>query len=161
MLCTYARVQRGQIAPGAKSKFCTLCSNLRPVRSKCTVLKKVFVALLGLFCGLRNHSALPSWFVAPGIVPLCLSSLHSYVCCHYTSSKSLTGFSTLRSAGQVRPVKPFHSAAKHILPIMKKYSIYEKCVDWAECSISRKTHIMQDVRPSNCCAIAYGYVVLS
>jgi len=32
-------------------------------------------------------------------------------------------------------------AAKHILPIMKKWYIYEKCVDLVECNISRKkTH---------------------
>jgi len=36
---------------------------------------------------------------------------------------------------------------------MKKY-IYEKCVDVVECNISRKNHITQNVRPSNCCATA-------
>jgi len=33
--------------------------------------------------------------------------------------------------------------------------IYEKCVELVKCSISRKSHITQDVWPSNCCAIAY------
>jgi len=33
------------------------------------------------------------------------------------------------------------------------------CFDLVECNISRKSHIIQDVRPLNCCAIAY--VVLS
>jgi len=41
------------------------------------------------------------------------------VCCHHSSSYSISGFSTLRPAGQIRPAKPFHPAAKHILPIMK------------------------------------------
>jgi len=59
---------------------------------------------------------------------------------------------------KTRPAKPFHPAAKYILPIMKKYCIYKKCVD-LECNISRKNHIAQDVWTSNCCVIAY--VVLS
>jgi len=54
----------------------------------------------------------------------------------------------------IRPAKPFHPAAKHILPMMKKYFIYKECVDLLECDISRKNHITQDVRPSNCCPIA-------
>ena len=37
------------MAPGARSKFGALCSNLRCFESKFTVLKKVFVTLLGLF----------------------------------------------------------------------------------------------------------------
>ena len=68
-------------------------------------------------------------------------------------------FSTLWPVGQIWSAKPFHLAAKQILPIMKKYYICEKCVDLVECNICRKNHITQDVWPSNCCAIAY--VVLS
>ena len=45
------------------------CSNLRSFGSKCTVLKKVLVILLGLFGAPRNDSAPPWWFGARGIVP--------------------------------------------------------------------------------------------
>jgi len=59
------------------------------------------------------------------------------------------------AAGLIRPAKPFRPATKHIFPIMRKWYIYEKCVDLVEWNISRKNHITQDVRPSNSCAIAY------
>jgi len=39
---------------------------------------------------------------------------------------------------------------------MEKYYIHEKYVDLVECNISRKKSLCApDVRPSNCCAIAY------
>ena len=60
------------------------------------------------------------------------------VCCHHSCSQSISGFSTLRPGGQIRPTKPFHPAAKHILPIMKKYYINEKLADKVECNISLK-----------------------
>jgi len=46
--------------------------------------------------------------------------------CHHSSSYSISGFSTLRPAGQIRPAKPFHPAAKRILPIIK--NIFTKSV---------------------------------
>jgi len=36
---------------------------------------------------------------------------------------------------------------------MKKYYIYEKVVDFAECNLSRNNHVTKYVRPSICCAI--------
>ena len=76
------------------------------------------------------------------------------VCCYHSSSQSsIPGFSKLRPADQIWLGKPFHPAAKHILPIMKKY-IHKKCVNLVECNISRKNRITQGVRPRNCCAIA-------
>jgi len=65
-----------------------------------------------------------------------------------------SGFFTLRPASQIRPTKPFHTDAKHILPIMKNY-IYKICVDLVECNIFRRKHIMQDIWFSNCCATAH------
>ena len=62
----------------------------------------------------------------------------SVVCCHHSCSWSISGFSTLRPGGQIRPTKPFHPAAKHILPIMKKYYINEKLADKVECNTSLK-----------------------
>jgi len=38
---------------------------------------------------------------------------------------------------------------------MEKQHIYEKFVDLVECDISLNNHIMWDVRPLNCCGIAY------
>ena len=46
---TYEQGRRGSMAPGARSKFGAPCSNLRSFGSKCTLLKKVLVTLLGLF----------------------------------------------------------------------------------------------------------------
>jgi len=40
--------------------------------------------------------------------------------CHQSSSEFALGFSKLRPAGQIQPTNPFHPAAKHILPTMKK-----------------------------------------
>jgi len=37
--------------------------------------------------------------------------------CHHSPSCSISGVSKLYSAGQIGPTKPFHPAAKHILPI--------------------------------------------
>jgi len=78
--------------------------------------------------------------------------------CRHSSSQSISGFSELWPAGQIRPAEPFHPAAKHILPMMKKLYIYEKCVDVIECDISRKNHITQDVWPLELlCNSLYGH----
>ena len=71
---------------GQEASFVPPCSNLRPVGRKCTALKKVFVALLGLFCGLRSHSA-PLAVIRrlENCAPFAPSSC-SCVCCHHTSS---------------------------------------------------------------------------
>jgi len=42
----------------------------------------------------------------------------SGVFCHHSSSQFISGFSKLWSPGQIRPAKPFHPGAKHILPKM-------------------------------------------
>jgi len=55
------------MAPGAPP-----CENLRSFGSKCTVLKKVLVILLGLFA---PH---PQWFGARGVVPPCRPSLRPW-----------------------------------------------------------------------------------
>ena len=44
-------------SPGQEASSVSLCSNLRSCGSKCTVLKKVLVTLLGLFGVPRSHSA--------------------------------------------------------------------------------------------------------
>ena len=41
------------------------CSNLRSFESKCTVLNKVFVTLLGLYGAPCSHSVSQQWFGAP------------------------------------------------------------------------------------------------
>jgi len=38
---------------------------------------------------------------------------------------------------------------------MKTYYIYEKLVGLVECNLSRNSHIVYDVRPSDSSAIAY------
>jgi len=55
--------------PGQEAGLTPTCSNLRSFGSKCTVLKKVLVTLLGLFRALRSHSA------ANELFPLCPPSL--------------------------------------------------------------------------------------
>ena len=78
--------------------------------------------------------------------------------CAVTTLQSISGLFTQWLACPIRPAKPFHPAAIHFA-IMKKQFIYEKSVDLVEWKMSRKNNITQDVRPSNCFAIAY--VVLS
>ena len=63
--------------PEQEASLAPPCSNLRPFRSKFTVLKKVLVTLLGLFGAHRSHFPPPQWFGAPwwfgnrGILPPC------------------------------------------------------------------------------------------
>ena len=45
--------------PGQEANLAPLCSNLWSFGSKCTVLKKVLVTMLGLFAAIRSHSASP------------------------------------------------------------------------------------------------------
>jgi len=45
-------------------------------------------------------------------------------------------------------------AREDILLVMKKEYVYKK-LDLVECNISRNNRIMYDVRPSDCCVIAY------
>ena len=108
--------------PGQEASLAPLCWNLRPVGSKCTVLKRVFVALLGLFCGLRSHSAPPWWSGARGIVPL-LPPLVTPLCVlspHLFIIFSRVPHTTARRPNPTcEPISPGH---KHILPIMKKYA---------------------------------------
>ena len=65
--------------PEQEASLAPPCSNLRPFRSKFTVLKKVLVTLLGLFGAHRSHFPPPQWFGAPwwfgnrGILPPCPS----------------------------------------------------------------------------------------
>jgi len=59
------------------------------------------------------------------------------------------------TAREQNPTCVISPGRKTHLLIMKKSHIYKKCVH----NISRKNHITQDVRPSNCCSTAY--VVLS
>ena len=49
-----------------------LCSNMRSFGSKCIVLKKVLVTLLGLYGAPHSISATPEWFGARGIAPPCI-----------------------------------------------------------------------------------------
>ena len=65
------------------------------------------------------------------------------VCCHHSSSYSISGFSTLRPAGKIRPAKPFHPVPKHVLPIIKTQYVYEKCVDLVECKVSDPRTVVQ------------------
>ena len=46
--------------PGQEANLRPPSSNLRSFGSKCTVLKKVLLTLLGLLCALCNHSASPA-----------------------------------------------------------------------------------------------------
>ena len=69
--------------------------------------------------------------------------------CATTTPLSISGLSTQRLSGEIRPMKPFHRAAVSFA------NVYEKCVDLIEWYIFRKNHIKQDVWPLNCCAIAY------
>jgi len=69
--------------------------------------------------------------------------------------------SKLQAAGQIRPVKPFHPAREATeaysswgLQTKRQYT-YEKFVDLVECNLFENNDIMHDVRPSNCCVIAY------
>ena len=64
--CESRHVAQGLVAPGAKSKFgiAPPCSKLRCFGSKCSVVKKVLVTLLGLSGAPRGHSAPPQWFGA-------------------------------------------------------------------------------------------------
>jgi len=57
--------------PGQEAWLAPPCSNLRSFGSKCSVLKKVFVALLGLFGTPAVIRRPPQWFGARGIVPSC------------------------------------------------------------------------------------------
>jgi len=63
------------MAPWARSKHDASCSNLRSFGSKCTVLKKVLVALFGVFPPLavitRHHGDSAPGYCAP-LVPLVL-----------------------------------------------------------------------------------------
>ena len=55
---------------GQEESMAPLCSNLRSFRSKCTVLKKVLVTLLGLFrVPWRPHSDSASWEFTPHLPP--------------------------------------------------------------------------------------------
>jgi len=47
-------------SPGQEASLSPPCSNLRSFGSKCTVLKNMFVPLLGLFGHPRSHSTLPA-----------------------------------------------------------------------------------------------------
>ena len=58
---------------GQETSLAPPCSNLRLFGSKCTVSKKVLMALLLLF-------GLPQWFGAWGIVPPCPHSLRPWWC---------------------------------------------------------------------------------
>jgi len=62
--CPLAHQNRPQ--GGDSAHFEKLWSNLRPVGSKCTVFKKAFVTLFGLFCALRSHLAPPAVIRGPG-----------------------------------------------------------------------------------------------
>jgi len=55
--------------PGQKASLALPCSNLRFFGSKCTVLNKLLVTLLGRFGSSRSHSASLLRFGARGIVP--------------------------------------------------------------------------------------------
>ena len=56
--------------PGQEAGLASQCSNL-PFASKCTVLKKVLVTLLGLSGAPRSHSAPSAVIRRPGTVPSC------------------------------------------------------------------------------------------
>jgi len=68
------------MAPGARSKLGAPCSNLRSFGSKCAVLKKVLVTLLGFFgapgSDLAPHSdSAPGKLYSPLVTPLTLQYL--------------------------------------------------------------------------------------
>jgi len=73
--------------PGQEASLAPPCSNLRSFGSECTVLKKVFVTLTGLY------GAPPQWFGARGIVPPSLRP------CNYSPG-------ILRSQGHFPPPQP-------------------------------------------------------
>jgi len=52
--------------PGQEASLASPCSNLKSLGSKCAVLKKVLVTLLGLFGAPRSHSAPPVVIRRPG-----------------------------------------------------------------------------------------------
>ena len=61
--------------PGQKPNLAPPCSNLRSFASKCTVLKKVLVTLLGLFDSHRSYSAPEELCpLSPLVTPLPTSS---------------------------------------------------------------------------------------
>ena len=55
--------------PGHEARLAPPCLNLRSFGSKCTVLKNVFVTLLGLYGAPHSDLAPPLRFGARGIVP--------------------------------------------------------------------------------------------
>ena len=125
--------------------YCCLLPQREALRTCRSGFPIAIVALLGLFCGLRSHLA-SGEFCPPRCAHVCAitTPLHSL----YQGSPNYGPPSEAISPG-----RKTHFANND------KWYIYEKCVDLAECHISRTNHTTQDVRPSNCCAIAY--VVLS
>jgi len=73
--------------PGQEASLAPACSNLRSFGSECTVLKKVLVTLLWLYCSLRSDSAPraairhPRNFspLAPLVTPLIVVTSESYI----------------------------------------------------------------------------------
>ena len=65
--------------PGQEASLALPCSNLRSFGTKCTVLKKVLVTLLGLFGTPRSDSTPPYGFGARELCPLDPPSLRPWV----------------------------------------------------------------------------------
>jgi len=74
-----------------KASLVPLCSNLRYFESKCTVLKKVFVTLLGLYGAPCSHSVPPAVIWRPHsdsaageLGPCCVPAIKPLVSCRST-----------------------------------------------------------------------------
>jgi len=99
--------------PGQEASLVPPYSNLRSFRSKCTVLKKVIVILLGLFGVPSNHSSPPAVIWRPGncspLAPLVTPLLVNHEIPYDTAMKSY-----------LRPrCLPFERTGEEIFPALR------------------------------------------